>query len=302
LKYKDYYAALEVPRDADAETIKKAYRKLARKFHPDVSKEPQAEARFKEIGEAYETLKEPDKRAEYDSLGRRREGEEFAAPPDWASQFNAGSGASFEDLDLSDLLDALSRGRRPRDDTPRRGRDPDLTAEISLEDAHGGTTLALGLQGAAGEQSLEITVPPGVVPGQKLRLRGRGSPGSNGGPAGDIYVHIALQPHARYRVHGRDLYFDLPLAPWEAVLGAEVHVATLAGEVQLKIPPGTHSGRKLRMRGRGLGKADAAGDLYAVVTIDVPAHLTERERELFEALAAESRFDPRAGRPTETPR
>jgi curved DNA-binding protein len=296
VKFKDYYAALGVPRDADTDAIKKAYRKLARKYHPDVSKEPEAEARFKEVAEAYETLRDPEKRAAYDELGQRPQGQEFTAPPDWREHFAQQGGAGgFEDLDLSDLLDSLVRGsgRRPRGPMP--GRDHDLIAEIGLEDAVRGTTLHLQLQRPEGPETLEVTVPPGVVDGQKLRLRGRGSPGRGGGPAGDIYVHLKLLPHPRFRVAGRDLYFDLVLAPWEAALGTDVQVPTLTGDVVLSVPPGSHSGRKLRLRGRGLGSLRSVqGDLYAVVTIDVPGELTARERELFEALARESRFDPRA--------
>jgi curved DNA-binding protein len=296
VKFKDYYAALEVPRDADAETIKKSYRRLARKYHPDVSKESEAEARFKEIGEAYETLKDPEKRAAYDALGQRRPGEEFTAPPDWREHFHTGGFEGFEDVDLADLLDALGRGRAghgARHAGPRPGRDMDAAARISLEDAHRGTKLQLHLQGAEGPRTLEVTVPPGVTAGQKLRLRGQGGPGRNGGPSGDIYVHIELAPHPRLRVDGKDLYFDLALAPWEAALGAEVPVATLDGDVTMKVPAGTHSDQKLRLRGRGLGPAASRGDLYAVVHIDVPKTLTPRERELFEALQKESRFDPR---------
>ncbi|HEY1228289.1 MAG TPA: J domain-containing protein [Ramlibacter sp.] len=301
MKFKDYYATLEVPRDADADTIRKAYRRLARKYHPDVSKEAGAEASFKEVGEAYETLKDPDKRAAYDALGQRPQGEEFTAPRDWrehfgADQFGQGvDGMDLGDIDLADLLDALGRGRggQARQQRPRPGQDYDIGAAISIEDAHRGTTLELQLQRPEGPQTLHVTVPAGVTNGQKLRLRGKGGPGRNGGPGGDIYVHLELRPHPRYRVDGKDLYFDLALAPWEAALGAEVHVATLDGDVLLTVPPGTHSAQKLRLRGRGLGAGSSRGNLYAVVHIDVPGTLTARERELFEALARESRFEPR---------
>jgi curved DNA-binding protein len=297
VKFKDYYAALEVPRDADADAIKKAYRRLARKYHPDVSKEPEAEARFKEISEAYDTLRDAEKKAAYDALGQRRPGEEFTASRDWREQFDPGAfaGGFSDDVDLSDLLDAL-RGRQgggARARGPRPGQDYDVEAALSLEDAHRGTTLHFDLQRPEGPQTLEVTVPPGVAEGQKLRLRGKGAPGRNGGPDGDIYVHIRLKPHPRYRVEGRNLYFDLALAPWEAALGGPVQVPTLDGDVMLTVPAGTHSAQKLRLRGRGLGSGQAAGDLYAVVHIDVPGTLTARERELFEALAKESGFKPR---------
>jgi curved DNA-binding protein len=296
VKFKDYYATLEVPRDADSETIKKSYRRLARKYHPDVSKEAGAEPRFKEIGEAYETLRDPEKRAAYDALGTRRPGEDFTAPGDWRDHFGGGGAStSFDDLDLADLLDALARRRggtgQPR---PLAGQDYDVSASLPLQDAHRGTTLDLHLQRPEGPQTLQVTVPAGVVEGQKLRLRGKGGKGRDGGPDGDIFVHLHVLPHERFRVHGRDLYFDLVLAPWEAALGAQVPVATLDGDVVLTVPPGSHSGQKLRLRGRGLGNAAVRGDLYAVVQIDVPRALTERERELFEALSAESRFNPRS--------
>lgn len=296
MKFKDYYATLEVPRDADADAIRKAYRRLARKYHPDVSKEAAAEEQFKEVGEAYETLKDPEKRAAYDALGQRASGEEFTAPRDWREHF---AGGEFEqglgDLDLADLLDALARGRRghERQPRPRPGQDYDIAAAIKIEDAHRGTTLELQLQRPEGPQTLHVTVPPGVTSGQKLRLRGQGGPGRNGGPNGDIYVHLELLPDPRLRVDGKDLYFDLALAPWEAALGAEVPVTTLDGDVLLTVPPGTHSAQKLRLRGRGLGSGAGRGNLYAVVHIDIPRTLTARERELFQALAKESRFEPR---------
>ena len=295
MKYKDYYAALGVPRDADAEQIKKAYRKLARQHHPDVSKSPGTEARFKEIGEAYATLKDPEKRAAYDELGRRPAGQEFAPPPQWTHE-HAFDGQSFEDIDLADLLDALGRRHHgaSRGPVPMHGRDYETTARISLEDAHHGTTLSLNLEDGAGGRRLDVTIPAGVTEGQKLRLRGKGGKGRNGGPDGDIYLHISLAPHPVFRADRHDLHFDLALAPWEAALGAEIEVQTLDGPVVLTVPPGTRSGRKLRLRGRGLANGHGGrGDLYAAVHIDVPATLTERERDLFKDLAGASRFNPR---------
>lgn len=296
MKYKDYYAALGVPRDADAETIRKAYRKLAREHHPDVSAAPGAEARFKEIAEAWQTLKDPDKRAAYDELGRRPAGEEFAPPPQWAREFGAGS---FEDIDLADLLAAFGRGHgrgTHRARVPVHGRDYESTVRVSLEDAHRGAKLNLQLADAeGGARTLEVTIPPGVTEGQKLRMRGRAGKGRDGGADGDIYLHITLAPHPVFRADGHDLHLDLALAPWEAALGADVEVPTLDGPVVLTVPAGTRAGRKLRLRGRGLANGRGGrGDLYAVVHIDVPGALTERERELFKELAAASRFDPRA--------
>lgn len=294
MKYKDYYAALGVARDADAEAIRKAYRKLARRHHPDVSSEPGAEARFKEVAEAYATLKDPDQRAAYDQLGRHSGGEELRPPPQWRAAYGA---EGFEDLDLADVLAAFARGRRRArpEAVPLRGRDYETSVSLSLEDAHRGTTVSLDVEHEDGTRTLAVTVPAGVTDGQMLRLRGKGGPGRHGGAAGDIYLRIALAPHPVFRVDGHDLYFDLALAPWEAVLGAEVEVPTLDGPVLLAVPHGTHSGRKLRLRGRGLANGHGGhGHLHAIVRIDVPASLTPRERELFEELARVSSFDARA--------
>jgi len=294
MKYKDYYAALGVPRDADQDAIKKAYRKLARKHHPDVSESPDGEARFKEAAEAYATLKDPEKRAAYDELGRRPAGQEFSPPPGWQGASAAGTG--FDDIDLADLLASLGRGRaRHSAQHAQPGRDVEASARISLEDAHRGATLHLEVADADGPRTLAITIPPGVSEGQRLRLRGHGGPGRHGGPPGDIYLHIALAPHPVFRPDRHDLYFDLALAPWEAALGAEIETPTLDGPVSLTVPPGTRSGRKLRLRGRGLANGRGGhGDLYAVIHIDVPATLTAQERQLFEQLAQASAFNPRA--------
>lgn len=296
MDYKDYYATLGVARDADLDAIKKAYRKLAREHHPDMSKAPGAEARFKEVAEAYATLKDPEKRAAYDQLGRHPAGEPFSPPPQWQREHATG-GASFDEMDLEALLAAMGRGRHGtrRGPVPMDGRDFETSVRISLEDAHRGSTVHLSLDDGGQQRMLEVTVPPGVRDGQKLRLRGQGGKGQNGGADGDIYLHITLAPHPIFRTDHQDLYFDLVLTPWEAALGTETEVPTLDGPVMLTVPPGTRSGRKLRLRGRGLSNGrSTAGDLYAVVLIDVPATLTDRERELFEALAKASTFRPRA--------
>jgi curved DNA-binding protein len=287
---------------------------LARQYHPDVSKEPNAEAQFKEAGEAYATLKDAEKRAAYDQLGKQPIGEEFSPPPQWRQEFGGGSygnanGASFEDIDLSDLFAAMGRGRAgdpsaaQREAMPMHGRDYENTVHIKLEDAHRGAKMNLELADENGSRTLEVTIPAGVRAGQKLRLRGKGGKGHNGGADGDIYLHIALLPHPVFRTDGHDLYFDLMLSPWEAALGAEVQVPTLDEPVLLTVPAGTRSGRKLRLRGRGLSNGSKVidaddnkkgrGDLYALVHIDIPATLTDRERELYQELANLSTFNPR---------
>ena len=317
MKYKDYYAVLGVPRDSDLDQIKKAYRKLARQYHPDVSKEPNAEAQFKEAGEAYATLKDAEKRAAYDQLGKQPVGEEFSPPPQWRQEFGGGqssgnfgaNGANFDDIDLSDLFAAMGRGRAgdprgaQREAMPMHGRDYENTVHIKLEHAHRGTKMNLELADEKGSRTLEVTIPAGVRAGQKLRLRGKGGKGRNGGADGDIYLHIALLPHPIFRTDGHDLYFDLVLTPWEAVLGAEVQVQTLDEPVLLTVPAGTRAGRKLRLRGRGLSNGSKVvegddtkkgrGDVYALVHIDIPATLTDRERELYQELANLSTFNPR---------
>jgi curved DNA-binding protein len=307
MKYADYYAALGVERGASQDEIKKAYRRLAQKYHPDVSKEPGAEARFKEIAEAYQTLKDPEKRAAYDALGTRPQGEEFRPPPDWARQHGGAEGFSFEDIDFADLFSRF--GARPGGargfgggNGSMPGQDFEIPVAISIEDAFRGTTLELNLSmpeyDAAGHlrrvpQAVKARIAPGAVDGQRLRLPGKGGKGFNGGRNGDLYLDISLKPHPLYRAVDHDLYLDLPLAPWEAALGASVEVPTLAGDVNLKIPAGTSAGRKLRLAGRGLPKPrGGAGDLIAVAQVVVPTKLSERERALYQQLASTG-FNPR---------
>jgi len=282
-----------VERGASADDIKKAYRKLAQKYHPDVSKEKGAEEKFKEVAEAYQTLKDPEKRAAYDQLGSGlHQGEEFRPPPDWEQRFRAREGAqgfSFDDLDLGDLFEGLRGHARAQANRPRPGRDYEATIQLTLEQAHRGTQVELAL-----EKPVTARIPKGAADGQRLRLRGQGGKGINGGRDGDLYLDIVLAPHPLYRPDGHDLSLDLPLAPWEAALGATVEVPTLDGRVALKVPPQTAAGAKLRLARRGLAKPGGGeGDLYAVVKIVNPTVLTERERELFASLAGESRFDPR---------
>jgi curved DNA-binding protein len=302
MKYKDYYEALGIPREADLTQIKKAYRKLAREHHPDMTKAKGSEARFKEAAEAYATLKDPEKRKAYDELGRRPAGQEFSPPPQWEQHFGTRDGG-FGDIDLEELLASLGRGRGgpgggQRAQRPVDGRDYETTVSLSLEDAHRGTTVKLEVGEGEGARTLEIKIPPGVGDGQKLRLKGKGGKGRSGGADGDIYLHLTLAPHPVFRADRHDLYFDLLLAPWEAALGAELEVPTLDGPVVLTVPAGTRSGRKLRLRGRGMANGGGArGDLYAVAVIDVPPTLSDEERELFTQLAKASTFDPRGGGP-----
>ncbi len=319
MKYKDYYQALGVARDAGAADIKKAYRKLAQKHHPDVSKESGAEEKFKAIAEAYATLKDTDKRAAYDRLGSHAPGQDFQPPPEWGGQ-HGGENFSFDDIDLADLFSSLGgRGAGARAQGARGqggsmsipGEDYDVTAQIPLEDAARGTLVDLNLSIPEYDESgrlrrvartFKARIPQGATHGQRLRLRGKGGKGFNGGRDGDLYLNIALLPHALFRPTGHDLYIDLPLTPWEAALGATAAVPTLSGTVNLKIPPGTLAGQKLRLSKRGLPRPQGdPGDLFAIAQIVVPPNLSERERELFNELAAGSTFDPRSHFKTEVP-
>lgn len=306
MKYKDYYQIMGVDRKASAEEIKKAYRRLARRFHPDVSKETDAEERFKDVAEAYETLKDPEKRAAYDQLGSYQPGQDFRPPPDWEKHF-ADAPFTFEDLDLADLFASFA-GRNARasgagSKVPRPGQDYEFNAKISLEQAYAGTELTLTLNASEPDErgfvhhrpkTVKARIPKGATEGQRLRLPGQGGKGSHGGPDGNLYITISLLPHPLFRVNGHDLYIDLPLAPWEAVLGTTVEVPTLGGAVRLKAPPGTRAGQQLRIGDRGLPRPHAgAGSLYAIPQIVVPAAVSDREKALLQDWAEHSRFNPR---------
>ena len=313
MKYKDYYQTLGVNRDAKPEEIKRAYRKLARKYHPDVSTEPDAEARFKEIGEAYEVLKDEKKRAAYDNLGRNwRAGEEFTPPPGWEPGPDFGAGFSSHGFDFSDFFETLfggGRGQRRggfegfdpfsghRNTYARsaaRGRDESVRVRIPLGDAFSGTERSLEIQDSGGRRKkLKVKIPAGVTSGQRIRLSGQGEQGSHGGRAGDMYLEVELEPHSVYRVDGTDIHMDLPITPWEAALGATVKVPTLGGNFDLKIPPGSQSGRQMRLRGRGLGQKDK-GDLYVRLQIVTPKADTAAAKSIYEQMAKELAFNPRS--------
>lgn len=346
MEFKDYYRVLGVERDADADAIKKAWRRLARRYHPDVNKAPDAAARMQDVNEAYEVLSDPDKRAAYDRVGSQwQAGEGFAPPPGRDAGFGFGrtEGAPFGDLHgHSDFFEALfgaaaRRGRRasPIDDAAfagsmfdeepfagsgfqggdgdaglgfaraaarTRGEDRHASITIALEDSFRGATRTLTLHepvsGASGrartrERQLQVTIPRGVRPGQRIRLAGQGAPGAHGGAPGDLYLEVRFEPHPLWRVEGRDLVLPLPLAPWEAALGARVHVPTPDGEVELAVPPGTAGGRRLRLKGRGL-PSKPPGDLYAQVEIALPPADDAAVRAAYEQLARAARgFAPR---------
>lgn len=303
MEFKDYYKILGVARDASQDDIKRAYRKLARKYHPDVSKEPEAEARFKEVAEAYEVLKDPEKRRAYDRFGANwKEGQEFRPPPDWDQGFSF-SGGGFAGGDYSDFFEALfGRAGGRRGGFRMRGEDQVARISIGLEDAYqGGTqTISLNVPELAADGSviaktrtLNVRIPKGITEGQRIRLAGQGSPGPGGGPAGDLYLEVHFRPHPYFHAEKRDIFLDLPITPWEAALGKTVPVPTLGGTVELRIPPGSQTGRKLRLKGRGL-PGNPPGDQYAVLKIVTPAAHTDAARAFYERMAQELPMNPRA--------
>ncbi len=305
MEFKDYYKTLGVERSATADDIKSAYRKLARKYHPDVSKEPHAEARFKEVGEAYEVLQNMEKRAAYDQLGNRwREGQEFTPPPEWGAGFEStqGGASTTEAADFSDFFSSLfGNFSRPAGSAHARGEDHHAKIFISLEDAfHGGThtiTLRAPQVNAHGqvvlrERSLNVQIPKGIRESQHIRLAGQGVPGIKGTAPGDLYLEIHFHPHPLYQVQGRDLSLSLPIAPWETALGATVKAPTPTGVVEVKILPGSQSGRKLRLKGRGI-PGEPAGDLYLVLDVVLPKADTEQAQQIYHTMARELAFNPR---------
>lgn len=312
MDYKDYYATLGVEKNASADDIQKAYRKLARKFHPDVNNSPGAEDRFKDITEAYEVLKDPEKRKTYDQYGSawKQAGRPGQPPPGWNVGFDFGQGgggasgfSSFFDM----LFNQARGGGGGRGAGPgfgfdfggggfdEGGRDQEVTLALTLEEGAEGGQREIVLTDPATRQTRSITfnMPAGILPGKKLRLAGKGLPGRNG-KNGDLYLKVDFKPHARFKIEGRDLFAELPVSPWQAALGGEATVKTLGGNIKVKVPAGSSTGRRIRLKGKGYPdpKGDA-GDLYAEIKIMVPEELSERERELFAELAAVSSFKPR---------
>ncbi|MFD2111688.1 DnaJ C-terminal domain-containing protein [Thiorhodococcus fuscus] len=302
MHYKDYYKTLGVARTATQDEIKRAYRRLARKYHPDVSKEPNAETRFKEVNEANEVLHDPEKRAAYDALGNNwRAGQDFRPPPGSAYrdfEFN-----SNENTEFSDFFSSIF-GRAFRGETggarQRRGEDKTIKFAIDLEDAYKGATRQLTVESSGGagpgkqkSKTLNVRIPPGVTQGRQIRLAGQGSPGTGGGPAGDLYLEIELKPHRHFTVEGREIQLRLPIAPWEAALGAQITVPTLGGTVSLKIPAGSQSGKKLRLKGRGL-PGSPPGDEMVLLEIVTPAATTEAAKAIYRDMAERLQFNPRA--------
>ena len=317
VKFQDYYEILGVGRDASENEIKKAYRKLARKYHPDVNKDKAAEEKFKEVNEAHEVLKEPEKRKLYDQLGPDwQAGQDFKPPPGWENvhfEFHTEPGAEPFGLggDFSDFFETLFGGymaggggaRARQASWVMRGQDHEAAMEVKLEDAFHGATRTVTLQGqeidGQGQirpnvQNIQVKIPQGVTNGTRIRLAGKGGEGMGGGPPGDLYLRVHIEPHPRFSVDGHDLQVEVPISPWEAALGATVQVLTLDGSVNLKIPAGTQSGQKLRLRGKGIPRnGDGRGDLFARVKIVVPKKLNAKEKELFAEMAQVSTFDPR---------
>jgi curved DNA-binding protein len=306
---RDLYEILGVARDAPADEIQRAYRRLARQYHPDVNKDPGAEATFKDIAEAYDVLSDPDTRKRYDAFGPGfRQVAEGVDPDAYArtggrANRSSGSGSSgfggfegFEGFDLNDLFGDVFGGRR-RGWGPIAGADQEAEVELTVEEAYRGGRRSITISGPDGPRTIDVEIPAGVIDGQRIRLAGQGGRGTGDAAPGDLYLVVRLRPHPRYRVERRDLHVELLLTPWEAALGASVAVETPGGEAKVRVKGGTSSGKRLRLKGRGLpSPKGAAGDLYAEVRIMVPPTLREEERRLFEQLATTSTFDPRSGR------
>ncbi len=311
MQYKDYYKSLGVKKDASSTEIQKAYRKLARKYHPDINKEPDAEVRFKEIGEAYEVLKDTEKRAKYDQFGSAwKSSQQTGGPPPGFEniRFDFGNGPDLGSSGFSSFFEALFGGSggfqgspfggpRPRGGgRPRQGQDLESTLALSLKQAaHGGrqqVTVSDPTTGA--RKNLTVTIPKGILPGQKIRLSDQGTEGFGGGGRGDLFLKVEISPDPELRLEEKDLYTTVPITPWEAVLGGTVSIKTLDGPVTVRIPVGAQSGRKIRLRGKGFPARSGAGDLFAELKIVVPESPSQEERELYQQLAEISAFEPRS--------
>ncbi|WHZ18130.1 MAG: DnaJ-class molecular chaperone CbpA [Rhodanobacteraceae bacterium] len=304
MEFQDYYKTLGVKQGAGDDEIKAAYRKLARKYHPDKNKEAGAEDRFKAISEAYEVLHDKQKRAAYDNLraGGYRGGDQFRPPPGWQQQ--APGGFEFRDFGgggdaggFSDFFESLFGGRgagaRPQRG-PARGNDVRAGVEIDLRTAYSGGKQRLGLRDATGERTLEVNIPAGILPGKVIRLAGQGEPGYHGGPSGDLLLEVQVRDDPQFKLHGRDIEVEVPVSPWEAALGAKVPVPTLGGHVELKIPAGSRSGRKLRLKGRGM-PGRTPGDQIVTLSIQIPPADNDSAKAAYAAFEkAFSGFDPRA--------
>lgn len=311
MEFKDYYQTLDVGKAATQEEIKKAFRKLARKFHPDINKEANAEEKFKEINEAFEVLGDVEKRAAYDQLAKQRQsGQEFRPPPDWDAGFEfSGAGAREANEDYSDFFETFFRSTRGPGSAPHRetqfharGEDHHAKIVVDLRSSFTGASIPVSLNVPQIDESghlamrprtLNVQIPKGVVDGQVIRLKGQGGPGIGKLPAGDLYLEVRLKADPLYRADGRDLRYELPVAPWEAALGASVRAPTPAGPIMLKIPPGSFQGRELRVKGRGI-PATEPGDLYVILRIVLPPAKTESARKAYQDMAATLDFDPRA--------
>ena len=292
MEYKDYYQTLGVARDVSKEDLKKAYRKLARKYHPDVSKEPDAEAKFKELGEAYEVLKDPDKRAQYDQFGANyKNGQSFTPPPGWGGQGGGFQGNSNFSSFFESMFGSGGMGGG-RDNFYAKGEDVNAKITISLEDAFNGAQKTIRRPTGSSETgTLNVKVPAGITTGKKIRLSGQGRAGM-GGVSGDLLLEINIANHAHYRLEDKNVFLDLPIAPWEAALGAKVTVPTLAGKINLTIPAGAKSGQKMRLKGRGLPGKEA-GDQFVILQIMTPPADSDKATKLYQQMAEELNFNPR---------